>query len=247
MASISPDLSVSSASRAASKRAGTSKYWRFGLPQSLRNVITSLSLATCVLSTRELPQNQESRRVEGTFATDAGDGRRRRSPPSPGRPTRRRRSVSKQPVSPSYVSLARAMAPFPPDAIAAAWLGRQLWAPAACHDKHLSRGVQEFGRELLVGGHRRPVAALALDGQLLQALREAALDRQLPACVRSYASTRRRRRVDGVEATSGDVDASLRVTPCNKRHETMEDAARRAIHEYQSRPSRPRRALPAPS
>ena len=43
-----------------------------------------------------------------------------------------------------------------------------------------SRGVQEFGRELLVGRHRRPVAALALDGQLLQALREAALDRELP-------------------------------------------------------------------
>ena len=29
-------------------------------------------------------------------------------------------------------------------------------------------------------GHRRAVAALALDGELLQALREAALDRELP-------------------------------------------------------------------
>ena len=82
MASISPDRSVSSASRAASKRAGTNKYWRFGLPQSLRNVITSLSFATCVLSISELPQNRESRRVEGTFTTDADHGRHPQSPSS---------------------------------------------------------------------------------------------------------------------------------------------------------------------
>ena len=107
--------------------------------------------------------------------------------------------------------------------------------------------VQKLETELFIGFLGGALAALALVGELLQALLQAALDGRLPVCVRSYASTSRRRRVDGVEATSGDVDASLRVTPCHKRHETVEDAARRAIHEYLSRPSRPRRALPAPS
>ena len=110
-----------------------------------------------------------------------------------------------------------------------------------CHDEDLSRGVQKFGRELLVGGHRRAVAALALDGELLQALREAALDRELPARVRSYASTSRRRRVDGVEATSGDVDTAARESICDHGR------GRPAIPRCRFRPSRPRRAPPAPS
>ena len=61
MASISPDLSVSSASRAASKRAGTSKYWRFGLPQSLRNVMTSCERRESVRGRSVVPQITESR------------------------------------------------------------------------------------------------------------------------------------------------------------------------------------------
>ena len=68
--------------------------------------------------------------------------------------------------------------------------------------------VEELGAEFGIVAEGCPLAALALDGELLQALREAALDRELPACVRSYASTRRRRRVDGVEAASGAVDVS---------------------------------------
>ena len=70
------------------------------------------------------------------------------------------------------------------------------------HLEDLARRGQELGAKLLVGGGRRALAPLALLRHLLQALREAAVDRRLPARVRSHASTRRRRRVDGVEATS---------------------------------------------
>ena len=60
--------------------------------------------------------------------------------------------------------------------------------------------VEELGAEFGIVAEGRPLAALALDGELLQALREALVDGRLPARVRSYASTRRRR-VDG-----GDCD-----------------------------------------
>ena len=61
--------------------------------------------------------------------------------------------------------------------------------------------VEELGAEFGIVAEGRPLAALALDGELLQALRQALVDGRLPARVRSYASTRRRRRVDG-----GDCD-----------------------------------------
>ena len=61
--------------------------------------------------------------------------------------------------------------------------------------------VKELGAEFGIVAEGRPLAALALDGELLQALRQALVDGRLPARVRSYASTRRRRRVDG-----GDCD-----------------------------------------
>ena len=70
------------------------------------------------------------------------------------------------------------------------------------HLEDLARRGQELGAKLLVGGGRRALSPLALLRHLLQALREAAVDRRLPARVRSYASTRRQRRVDDVEATS---------------------------------------------
>ena len=60
--------------------------------------------------------------------------------------------------------------------------------------------VEELGAEFGIVAEGRPLAALALDGELLQALRQALVDGRLPARVRSYASTRRRR-VDG-----GDCD-----------------------------------------
>ena len=99
----------------------------------------------------------------------------------------------------------------------------------------LARGVQKLGAEFLVGGGRGARRAGALVGHLLQPLREAPVDRRLPARVRSRASTRRRRRVDGVEATS------------EERHETMEDAARRATRRRRARRSRPCRGSPATS
>ena len=99
----------------------------------------------------------------------------------------------------------------------------------------LARGVQKLGAELLVGGGRGARRAGALVGHLLQPLREAPVDRRLPARVRGRASTRRRRRVDGVEATS------------EERHETMEDAARRATRRRRARRSRPCRGSPATS
>ena len=48
------------------------------------------------------------------------------------------------------------------------------------HLEDLARRGQELGAELLVGGGRRALAALALLRHLLQALREAAVDRRLP-------------------------------------------------------------------
>ena len=81
------------------------------------------------------------------------------------------------------------------------------------HREYLSGGVQKLETELFVGLLGGALAALALVGELLQALLQAALDGRLPVCVRSYASTSRRRRVDGVAATSDAVDASLGVTP----------------------------------
>ena len=44
----------------------------------------------------------------------------------------------------------------------------------------LARRGQELSAELLVGGGRRALAALALVGELLEALLEAAVDRLLP-------------------------------------------------------------------
>ena len=54
--------------------------------------------------------------------------------------------------------------------------------------------VQKLETELFVGLLGGALAALALVGELRQALLQAALDGRLPVCVRSYASTSRRRR-----------------------------------------------------
>ena len=75
----------------------------------------------------------------------------------------------------------------------------------------------------LLGG---ALAALALVGELRQALLQAALDGRLPVCVRCYVDTSRRRRVDGVEATSCAVDAAARESICDHgrrktRHSSM--------------------------
>ena len=48
------------------------------------------------------------------------------------------------------------------------------------HDEHVSGGVEEARAELLVGGGGRALAPLALVGELLEALLEAAVDRLLP-------------------------------------------------------------------
>ena len=48
------------------------------------------------------------------------------------------------------------------------------------HLENLARRGQELGAELLVGRRRRALAPLALLRHLLQALREAAVDRRLP-------------------------------------------------------------------
>ncbi len=101
--------------------------------------------------------------------------------------------------------------------------------------------VQKLETELFVGLLGGALAALALVGELRQALLQAALDGRLPVCVRSYASTSRRRRVDGVEATSGDVDTAARESICDHGR------GRPAIPRCRFRPSRPRRAPPAPS
>ena len=45
---MEPSLSVSIAARAASRREGTSRYCRFLLPQSVKNLITSLFARTAV-------------------------------------------------------------------------------------------------------------------------------------------------------------------------------------------------------
>ena len=115
------------------------------------------------------------------------------------------------------------------------------------HRKYLSGRVQKLETELFIGFLGRALAALALLGELREALLQAALDGGFPVCVRSYASTSRRRRVDGVEATSDAVDASLRVTPCHERHGIIKDAAKRAIPQCQFPPSRPHQAPPTPS
>ena len=47
-ASMEPSWSVSIAARAASRRDGTNRCWRFLLPQSVRNLITSLFARTAV-------------------------------------------------------------------------------------------------------------------------------------------------------------------------------------------------------
>ena len=52
------------------------------------------------------------------------------------------------------------------------------------HHEDLARGEQEFGRKGLVLRGRGALAALALVGELLEALLEAAVDRLLP-CARS--------------------------------------------------------------
>ena len=51
------------------------------------------------------------------------------------------------------------------------------------HHEDLARGEQEFGRKGLVLRGRGPLAALALVGELLEALRQAPADRLLP-CAR---------------------------------------------------------------
>ena len=51
------------------------------------------------------------------------------------------------------------------------------------HDEHVPGGVQKARAELLVGGGGRALAPLALVGELLEALLEAAVDRLLP-CAR---------------------------------------------------------------
>ena len=48
------------------------------------------------------------------------------------------------------------------------------------HDEHVPGGVQKARAELLVGGGRGALAPLALVGELLEALLEAAVDRLLP-------------------------------------------------------------------
>ena len=48
------------------------------------------------------------------------------------------------------------------------------------HLEDLARRSQELSAELLVGGGRRALAPLALVGELLEALLEAAVDRLLP-------------------------------------------------------------------
>ena len=65
----------------------------------------------------------------------------------------------------------------------ATWLRRQVSAPAARHHEDLARGEQEFGRKGLVLRGRGALAALALVGELLEALRQAPADRLLP-CAR---------------------------------------------------------------
>ena len=94
------------------------------------------------------------------------------------------------------------------------------------HREYLSGRVQKLETELFIGFLGRALAALALLGELREALLQAALDGGFPVCVRSYASTSRRRRVDGVEATSCAVDAAARESICDHgrrktRHSSM--------------------------
>ena len=100
--------------------------------------------------------------------------------------------------------------------------------------------VQKLETELFIGFLGGALAALALVGELLQALLQAALDGGFPVCVRSYASTSRRRRVDGVEAT-------VRRGRRGRRDEPQRDAARRATPRRRFRPTRRHPGPPAPS
>ena len=85
------------------------------------------------------------------------------------------------------------------------------------HLEALAGRVQELVAELGVGLLRRALAPLALGGELLEALREAAGDGFVPARVRSHASPRRQ----GVDGVDGE---SLRVAPrTTGKH--VEDAA----------------------
>ena len=57
------------------------------------------------------------------------------------------------------------------------------------HLERLAREAQKLGGELFVRRGARALAALALLLEVLEALREAAVDRRLPVCVRCYVDT----------------------------------------------------------
>ena len=57
------------------------------------------------------------------------------------------------------------------------------------HRKYLSGRVQKLETELFIGFLGRALAALALLGELREALLQAALDGRLPVCVRCYVDT----------------------------------------------------------